>query len=53
MARGGACLAFDCRVSDTGVRYVLESASGANLKELNLTNLTKVGDVTLLRISQM
>lgn len=40
------------RVSDTGVRYVIENSSGAQLRELNLTNLTKIGDVTLLRIAQ-
>lgn len=45
----------DCvRISDAGVRYVIDHPPGLgpNLKELNLTNLTKIGDVTLLRISQ-
>lgn len=40
------------RISDTGVRYIIENSPGPQLRELNLTNLTKIGDVTLLRISQ-
>ena len=37
------------RVSDTGIRYLLE---GNQLKELNLTNCIKISDVTLLRMTQ-
>ena len=40
------------RVSDAGVRHVVENAPGTQLRELNLTNLSKLSDVTLLRISQ-
>ena len=41
-----------CRVSDAGVRFVIENAPGAQLRELNLTNCSKVSDVTILRMSQ-
>lgn len=39
-------------MSDAGVRHVVENAPGIQLRELNLTNLSKLSDVTLLRISQ-
>eukprot|EP00794_Sanderia_malayensis_P006047 gene6047-6749_t len=43
----------DCiRLSDTGVRYVVEGASGTKLRELNLTNCLRVSDVSVLRIAQ-
>ncbi|XP_057295993.1 dynein regulatory complex subunit 6-like isoform X1 [Hydractinia symbiolongicarpus] len=43
----------DCiRLSDTGVRYIVEGCSGAKLREINLTNCIRVSDVSLLRISQ-
>ncbi|XP_040199413.1 dynein regulatory complex subunit 6 [Rana temporaria] len=43
----------DCiRVSDTGVRQVLEGPSGIKIKELNLTNCLRVSDLSLLRIAQ-
>lgn len=43
----------DCvRLSDTGVRYLVEGFSAAKLRELNLTNCIRVSDVSLLRISQ-
>lgn len=43
----------DCvRISDTGVRYVVEGSSGTRIRELNLTNCIRVSDVSLLRISQ-
>lgn len=40
------------RVSDAGVRYIIENAPGPQLQELNLTNCIKISDVTLLRMSQ-
>ena len=43
---------FLLRMSDTGVRYIVEGASGDKLRELNLTNCIRVSDVSLLRISQ-
>lgn len=51
---GGGCAdgVWLSRISDTGVRYIIENSPGPQLRELNLTNLTKIGDVTLLRISQ-
>jgi len=43
----------DCvRVSDTGVRYIVEGLPGSKIRELNLTNCIRVSDVSLLRISQ-
>lgn len=43
----------DCvRLSDTGVRYLVEGLSGSRIKEMNLTNCVRVSDVSLLRISQ-
>ncbi|XP_073475702.1 F-box and leucine-rich repeat protein 13 [Aquarana catesbeiana] len=43
----------DCiRVSDPGVRQVLEGPSGIKIKELNLTNCLRVSDLSLLRIAQ-
>lgn len=43
----------DCvRVTDTGVRCVVEGPSGPTIRELNLTNCLRVGDTTLLRIAQ-
>ena len=43
---------YYCRVSDAGVRFVIESAPGSQLRELNLTNCSKLSDVTILRMSQ-
>ena len=43
---------FSSRVTDLGVRHIIESASGTSIQELNVTNCFKVSDVTLLRISQ-
>ena len=40
------------RVSDAGIRYIVENVSGSIIKELNLTNCAKISDVTPLRISQ-
>ena len=40
------------RVSDAGVRYIVENAPGSQLRELNLTNCLKISDVSLLRMSQ-
>nr|XP_015208118.1 PREDICTED: F-box/LRR-repeat protein 13 isoform X3 [Lepisosteus oculatus] len=43
----------DCiRVSDTGVRYLVEGPSAGKIRELNLTNCVRVSDVSLLRIAQ-
>ncbi|KAM5173064.1 F-box and leucine-rich repeat protein 13 [Mantella aurantiaca] len=43
----------DCiRISDPGVRQVLEGPSGIKIKELNLTNCLRVSDLSLLRIAQ-
>ena len=41
-----------CRVSDAGIRYIVEGPAGLALHELNLTNCAKISDVTPLRISQ-
>lgn len=40
------------RITDLGVRHIIESASGTSIHEFNVTNCFKVSDVTLLRISQ-
>nr|CAB3245077.1 F-box/LRR-repeat protein 13-like [Phallusia mammillata] len=43
----------DCvRVSDSGVRQLVEGPSGAKIRELNLTNCVRVSDVSLLRVAQ-
>eukprot|EP00079_Xenopus_tropicalis_P023226 XP_012815465.1 PREDICTED: F-box/LRR-repeat protein 13 isoform X2 [Xenopus tropicalis] len=43
----------DCiRISDPGVRQVLEGPSGTKIRELNLTNCIRVSDLSLLRIAQ-
>ncbi|KAM4676673.1 F-box and leucine-rich repeat protein 13 [Discoglossus pictus] len=43
----------DCvRMSDPGVRQVLEGPSGTKIRELNLTNCVRVSDLSLLRIAQ-
>jgi len=43
----------DCvRLSDTGLRYIVEGHSGPKLRELNLTNCLRVSDVSVLRIVQ-
>lgn len=43
----------DCvRISDSGVRQLVEGPSGPKLRELNLTNCVRVSDVSLLRIAQ-
>ena len=39
-----------CRITDTGVRYIVESACGYRLQELNLTNCVRVGDIALVNI---
>ena len=40
------------RLSDAGVRYIVEGSSGPKLRELNLTNCLRVSDVSVLRIAQ-
>lgn len=43
----------DCiRISDPGVRQVVEGPSGNKIRELNLTNCLRVSDLSLLRIAQ-
>ena len=43
----------DCvRISDAGVRHLVEGNVGGKIRELNLTNCVRVSDVSLLRISQ-
>ncbi|XP_069621221.1 F-box and leucine-rich repeat protein 13 [Ranitomeya imitator] len=43
----------DCiRISDPGVRQVVEGPSGNKIRELNLTNCLRVSDLSLLRITQ-
>ncbi|XP_065829273.1 F-box and leucine-rich repeat protein 13-like [Oscarella lobularis] len=43
----------DClRLTDSGVRHVIEGSSGPKLREVNLTNCLRVSDVTLLRLAQ-
>lgn len=39
------------RVSDLGVRYIVEGAYSSELKELNLTNCIKLSDISLLRLT--
>ena len=38
------------RITDTGVRYLVESACGNKIQELNLTNCVRVGDIALVNI---
>ena len=45
-------ISLSLRVSDAGVRHIIESTAGSHLRELNLTNCVKISDVTLLRMSQ-
>ena len=40
------------RLSDTGIRYLVEGASSSKLRELNLTNCIRVSDVSMLRLAQ-
>ena len=40
------------RVSDTGLRHVLESQCAVKLKELNLTNCVRIGDIVLVNINK-
>jgi len=40
------------RISDAGVRHLVEGNVGGKVRELNLTNCVRVSDVSLLRISQ-
>ncbi|XP_078000896.1 F-box and leucine-rich repeat protein 13-like isoform X1 [Glandiceps talaboti] len=43
----------DCvRISDTGVRQMVEGPSGPRIREMNLTNCVRVSDVSILRIMQ-
>ena len=50
---GWSCLLIlPSRVSDAGIRYVLENTPGAHLREVNFTNCIRISDVTLLRMSQ-
>ena len=39
------------RVSDLGVRHIVEGASSPILRELNLTNCQKLSDISLLRLT--
>ncbi|XP_078488406.1 F-box and leucine-rich repeat protein 13-like [Ciona intestinalis] len=43
----------DCvRISDSGVRQMVEGPSGSKIREMNLTNCVRVSDVSLLRVAQ-
>ncbi|MBN3298363.1 DRC6 protein, partial [Amia calva] len=43
----------DCiRLSDSGVKYLVEGPSAGKIRELNLTNCVRVSDVSLLRMAQ-
>ena len=43
----------DCvRLSDSGVRQMVEGPSGSKIREMNLTNCVRVSDVSLLRVAQ-
>ncbi|RXM36684.1 F-box/LRR-repeat protein 13 [Acipenser ruthenus] len=43
----------DCiRLSDAGIKYLVEGPSAGKLREVNLTNCVRVSDMSLLRISQ-
>ena len=38
------------RISDSGLRHIIESPCGVKLKELNLTNCVRIGDIVLVNI---
>ncbi len=41
----------DCvRISDTGIRYIVDSSCGGKIRELNLTNCVRVGDIAIVNI---
>ncbi|XP_074644631.1 F-box and leucine-rich repeat protein 13-like isoform X2 [Tubulanus polymorphus] len=41
----------DCiRITDTGVRHIVESSCGPKIREMNLTNCIRVGDIALVNI---
>ncbi|KAK2141506.1 hypothetical protein LSH36_1090g00105 [Paralvinella palmiformis] len=41
----------DCvRITDVGVRHIVDSACGSKIQELNLTNCIRVGDIALVNI---
>uniref|UniRef100_A0A0B6Z5N4 F-box domain-containing protein n=1 Tax=Arion vulgaris TaxID=1028688 RepID=A0A0B6Z5N4_9EUPU len=43
--------AADCvRLSDTGVRHLMEGPASATLRELNLTNCVRVGDMAMVSL---
>lgn len=39
-----------CRITDSGVRYLVDGPSAGKLRELNLTNCIRVGDIALVNI---
>ena len=39
-----------CRVSDAGVRHLVDGPCSAKLRELNLTNCIRVGDMAMVNI---
>ena len=41
---------FVCRVSDAGVRHLVDGPCSAKLRELNLTNCIRVGDMAMVNI---
>ena len=40
---------FD-RITDAGVKYIVESSCGPKLQEFNLTNCIRVGDMAMVNI---
>lgn len=39
-----------CRISDKGVRQLVDGPCGLKLRELNLTNCIRVGDMAMVNI---
>jgi F-box/leucine-rich repeat protein 13 len=41
---------FFCRMTDAGVRHLVDGPCSAKLRELNLTNCIRVGDMAMVNI---
>lgn len=44
------CVMAVCRISDAGVRHLVDGPCSAKLRELNLTNCIRVGDMAMVNI---
>ena len=40
------------RVSDMGLRYLTEGPSASKLRELNLSNCSRINDLAIMRVAQ-